>query len=66
MISGKTCHKHYYLFNELNLSAYCRIAHTKEEWLHVSGETESGELFRGCTCSASTPEGSAFFAHHSR
>jgi hypothetical protein len=66
LISEKTCVKHYYIFSELNLSAYCRTAHTKEEWLQVSGETERGELFTGCTCSASTPEGSAFFVHHSR
>ena len=64
--SKKTCGKQYYCFNELNLSAYCRTAHTKEEWLQVSGETERGELSRGCICSASTPEGRAFFAHHSR
>jgi hypothetical protein len=35
--------------NELNLSAYSRTSHTKEEWLHVSGETERGVLFTGCT-----------------
>jgi hypothetical protein len=32
----------------------------------VSGDTDSGAPVTGCTCSASTPEGSAFRAHHSR
>jgi hypothetical protein len=51
---------------EINFSVYCITTLTKAEWLQVRGETERGEPSRGWTCSASTPEGSEFFAHHSR
>ena len=47
-------------------STYCNTTRTKAEWLQVSGDTDSGAPVTGCTCSASTPEGSAFRAHHSR
>ncbi len=45
---------------------YVAAVETTVAWLHVSGDTLSGALVSGWTCSANTPDGRAWPATQSR